>query len=272
MEESLPSQCIVEAWRPPIPGISEVFHAQIVDYGYPTHAHDTWAVLIVDDGAISYDLDTRQCGAEGTTVAILPPGVAHNGKPAPGASGFTKRVLYLDESFLSVELVGAAVDQTNLNDRALRRSLTELHEELVTGADPFQAESSLALIADRITGHLQHQNPEPTLNDGGVAQGLRHLLDSSITNPITLTEAATQLDRSKSHLIRSFTAAYGVAPHAYLIGKRVEAARKLLLDGMVPAEVATSVGFFDQSHLPRHFKRHTSVPPGAFAKGNRHCN
>ena len=57
------------------------------------------AVLSTWDGAIRYDLDRRRCWAAGQTVTILPPGVAHDGRPAPGVSGFRKRELYLDEAF-----------------------------------------------------------------------------------------------------------------------------------------------------------------------------
>jgi hypothetical protein len=87
VEEDIPGHCTIEAWVPPVPAITEVFHAHIVDWAYPQHCHDTWAVLIVDDGAIRYDLDTRPRGAARRTVTILPPGVAHDGRPAPGAAG-----------------------------------------------------------------------------------------------------------------------------------------------------------------------------------------
>ncbi|WP_241777546.1 helix-turn-helix domain-containing protein, partial [Streptomyces sp. CT34] len=42
--------------------------------------------------------------------------------------------------------------------------------------------------------------------------------------------------------------------------------RRLLLDGRPPAEVATAVGFHDQSHLTRHFKRHLGITPGRYAR------
>jgi hypothetical protein len=65
------------------------------------HAHDTWTVLIIDPGAICYDLDTRHCGISGADhVADLPPGVVHDGRPEPNAPGFRKRNLYLDQTFL----------------------------------------------------------------------------------------------------------------------------------------------------------------------------
>lgn len=271
VDDAIPGgACQVDAWRPPgIPEISEVFHARIVDYGYPTHSHDTWTVLIVDTGAIAYDLDRRQCGALGQTIAILPPGVTHNGKPARGAKGFAKRVLYLDSSVLPVELVGAAVDRTNIDDPELRRRLSALHDELRVGADPFAASSAVALIAERITQRLTTRSDPVDDVEPGVAHQLRLMLDEAIGAPVTLDAAATSLGRSKAHIVRSFTAAYGVAPHAYVIGKRVEAARKLLLQGVRPAAVATAVGFYDQSHLTRHFKRHTSVPPATFAASHR---
>lgn len=75
--------CHVEAWVPPVPGIAEVFHARMMGWAYPPHCHDTWAVLIVDAGAIRYTLDRRTAAADGETVTILPPGVIHDGRPAP---------------------------------------------------------------------------------------------------------------------------------------------------------------------------------------------
>lgn len=201
----------------------------------------------------------------GQTVAILPPGVTHNGRPAPGAVGFTKRVLYLEESFLPLSLIGAAVDQTNIDDRALRRTLAGFHQDLRVGADPLGAETALVMIADRIGSHLGATQAKPASPETGVAERLRSLLDEETTQPVTLTEAAKLLNRSKPHLIRSFTARYGVAPHAYVIGKRVEVARNLLLDGVPSSQAAVLAGFYDQSHFSRHFKRHTSVPPAEYA-------
>jgi RNA polymerase sigma factor (sigma-70 family) len=91
VDAELPARCQVQAWAPRLPGIREVFHARLVGYAYPAHCHETWAILIVDDGAIRYDLDRRRCEAAGQTVTILPPAVAHDGGPAPGAIGFRKR-------------------------------------------------------------------------------------------------------------------------------------------------------------------------------------
>jgi AraC-like DNA-binding protein len=240
----------------------------MVNYAYPPHCHDTWAILIVDDGAIRYYLDRRQCGAAGETVTILPPGVPHDGQPAPGASGFRKRELYLDGAFFPSHLTGAAVDHTSITDPPLRAALSQLHDCLLDDAGCLNAETRLALIGERIAGHLTRtpdpvQRPEP-----GIADRLRELLDAHTTSQLSLAEAAATLDRSVPHLVRSFTRQFGLSPHAYLIGRRVEAARQLLLAGAAPAEVATAVGFYDQAHLTRHFKRHTAATPASYARSH----
>ena len=77
------------------------------------HVHEAWTLLIVDDGAVRYDLDRHEHGTPHDTVSLLPPHVPHNGSPAT-PHGFRKRVLYLDGTHISDELIGAAVDQPDL--------------------------------------------------------------------------------------------------------------------------------------------------------------
>ena len=83
---------------------------------------------------------------------------------------------------------------------------------------------------------------------------------------IALRSAAAILHAHPAHLVRSFTTAYGLPPHRYLIGRRVEAARRRLLDGEPIAAVAAGVGFHDQAHLHRHFTRLVGTTPRRFVR------
>ncbi|MBN8904385.1 MAG: helix-turn-helix transcriptional regulator, partial [Rhodospirillales bacterium] len=74
--------------------------------------------------------------------------------------------------------------------------------------------------------------------------------------------AAGAADRFQ--LARAFRAAYGSAPHAYLVQLRLVRARALLAGGEGPAAVAAACGFADQSHLGRWFRRAYGVTPGAY--------
>jgi len=72
---------------------------------------------------------------------------------------------------------------------------------------------------------------------------------------------------SPFHLARLFKQVLGVSPHQYLIQVRVNSARSLLSAGSGErslAEIAAAVGFADQSHLTRHFKRITGITPRQF--------
>ena len=68
--------------------------------------------------------------------------------------------------------------------------------------------------------------------------------------------------------MRSFTRQFGLSPHAYVIGRRIDVARRLMLGGAAPADVAVAVGFYDQAHFTRHFKRHTAVTPAGYARSH----
>ncbi|MEZ0068214.1 AraC-like DNA-binding protein [Streptacidiphilus sp. MAP12-20] len=257
----------VFAWRPPVPGVTEVFHARFTEHAYPMHVHDVWTLLIVDTGAVRYDLNRHACGTLHETVSLLPPHIPHNGSPAT-PEGFRKRVLYLDLSVLDAALIGSAADTPDLADLLLRRRVGQLHTVLANRGDELEAESRLAFIGERLRGHLRPMaaTVRPPERERGVAEHLRDLLDARVVQGVTLNEAAELVHAHPAHLVRAFSAAFGLAPHQYLTARRVERARSLLLDGLPPAEAATAAGFYDQAHLGRHFKRIVGVSPGRFRR------
>ena len=77
-----------------------------------------------------------------------------------------------------------------------------------------------------------------------------------------LADAGRTLGATPTHLVRAFSAQFGIAPHRYLTGRRLDRARRLLLAGERPAAVAVRVGFHDQAHLTRHFRRLLGTTPG----------
>jgi AraC-like DNA-binding protein len=247
-----------------VSGIAEVFHAHYLDHAYPSHTHDVWTLLIVDEGAIRYDLDRRHHSVVRPLVTLLPPYVPHDGRSAT-SDGFRKRVLYLDTSVLSPDLTGAAVDNPSLPDLLLRERIHQLHVCLAARSpDPLEVDSRLVFILERLGQHLHRHAPTSRRPDPGLAGRLRDLLDARTTEGITLRDAAELLHAHPTHLVRAFTHAHGLPPHQYLTGRRVELARQLLLEGQRPASVAAAVGFHDQSHLNRHFKRYLGVSPARY--------
>jgi len=259
----------VRAWKPEVPGIHEVFHARFLDHAYPPHTHDTWTVFVVDDGAIRYDLETKHRGAAGARVTILPPYVVHDGRAA-SADGYRKRVLYVGTEVLGEALIGPAVDEPDIDDRSVVRGVNALHRALEQRYDPFETESLVAVVCSRLREHLGGRVTEPTERSGrAIAEAFRDLLDAHRFGSMTLAESGRILHVSPAHLIRCFAGTFGISPHRYLVGRRIDAARQLLLEGESPAQVAVEVGFHDQAHLTRHFRRHVGTTPGRYSTSVR---
>jgi AraC-like DNA-binding protein len=256
----------VKAWRPALSGVVEVLHAHFPSHAYPSHTHDAWTVLIVDEGAVRYDLDHREHGLAQAQVSLLPPNVPHDGRSVR-PEGFRKRVLYLEPDRLGDNVIGAAVDQPEYVDPVLRHRIHQLHCVLLDGTEDLEAQSRLTLIEERLRQHLRRNVADPPdRRDPGVASRLRDVLDESVPAGITLDEAAKLVHAHPAHLVRAFGREYGMPPHRYLTGRRVDLARRYLLDGCPPAEVATLAGFYDQSHLNRHFRRMLGVTPARFVR------
>jgi AraC family transcriptional regulator len=81
---------------------------------------------------------------------------------------------------------------------------------------------------------------------------------------VSLADIAGAAHLSPYHLTRVFKKATGISPHQYLVQVRVNSARSLLTAGAGDrslAEIAAAVGFADQSHLTRHFKRMLGITP-----------
>ncbi len=97
-----------------------------------------------------------------------------------------------------------------------------------------------------------------------IARALRHI-EERFADPITLQDLARVADMNVFTMIKQFRQDLGVTPHRHLCQVRVRAAQALLGSGLKPALAAVEAGFFDQSHLARHFKRQCGTTPGRYA-------
>ncbi len=93
------------------------------------------------------------------------------------------------------------------------------------------------------------------------------LLEANLCEPLHLERIAQTLGLSSSFFIRSFKAATGSTPHAYIIRRRINKARALLSENKVPtATIAADVGFANQAHMTTVFKKHLGVTPRKYQR------
>ena len=91
-----------------------------------------------------------------------------------------------------------------------------------------------------------------------------------LNGEVTLEVLAQECGLSRSHFARAFKKATGLPPHRWLLDRRIERARELLLNSPLPiADVADLCGFADQSHFTRVFTNALGVSPGEWRRLRR---
>lgn len=149
--------------------------------------------------------------------------------------------------------------------------IRELHSGGLLGA--LYADTLAHALALHLLRHYSSLNSPPIPPDRGLTP--RHLrlvcdfIGDHLDTDVGLADLAALTGMSPACFTRQFKRSTGLPPHQYLIHRRVERAKELLSGGgLSVAQVAQLVGFFDQSHLDRHFKYWVGVTP----KDYRDCH
>ena len=96
----------------------------------------------------------------------------------------------------------------------------------------------------------------------GITRRISEYIDSHLGESISLEAMAEMAGLSVNHFARAFRQSTGLAPHAYLVQRRIEQAERLLSRTDLPlSQIALAVGFADHSHFARHFRRLTGATP-----------
>lgn len=168
------------------------------------------------------------------------------------------------------------IPRINFDDPLILHICLALLAELEAGgpAGPLYSDTlgqalALHLLRSSATGIVLQASRVHSLSQSQIRRVVDSINDQ-IDHKFTLGELAAIAGLSPTYFARQFKQAIGMAPHQYLIHRRVERASLLLARGNTTvAEVAQLVGFADQSHLNRHFKRLIGVAPVALLKDRK---
>ncbi|MBN8953428.1 MULTISPECIES: AraC family transcriptional regulator [unclassified Rhizobium] len=98
----------------------------------------------------------------------------------------------------------------------------------------------------------------------------RHLADfieAHIDQSLSLADLAASVGLSVSHLKPLFRATFGMPIHRYILTRRVERARLLIISTEMPlAEIASAAGFAHQSHMTHWMRRILGLTPGTLSR------
>jgi AraC-like DNA-binding protein len=253
----------------------ELLTAHYHAHAFAPHVHEGYCIAMIESGAERFHYRGIEHVATSGMLAIVNPDEVHTGSRAM-ESGWSYRVFYVPFGILRelTESMGGWIGGTpffpkaTFRDSVLMRSLRTLHASLTGPASLLEQESrwcdAMGLLLRRHARGLTFH--ERDLNGGDAIAKVRERLRERVAENMGLSQLATEVGLSAWHLNRLFRQRYGLPPHAYQLQLRLARARLLLQGPGSIAGIAGELGFADQAHLSRMFKRTFGVTPAGFQR------
>ncbi|MEJ1097058.1 MULTISPECIES: AraC family transcriptional regulator [unclassified Pseudoxanthomonas] len=238
---------------------------------FPRHTHDGYGIGLVVNGAHRSWSGRGMVEAGPGSLITCNPGEVHDGMPIGDSRAW--KMLYLAPGFVEAvvadirEGATASFEFTHpVIEQQTHARAFELVYETVTGrcADAERAQERLILL---LAGML-HKKP-PSLPSASALARAKARIDDDPSASITLAALAREAGLSRFQVVRGFSKLTGLTPHAYIVQRRLDAARAMIANGDALADAAVACGFADQSHFNRMFVQRYGVTPGTYAEAMR---
>ena len=199
------------------------------------------------------------------------PGEVHDGMPIGGVRAW--KMLYLDPravASLALDLLGGANREFEFTNPVIDRRtdlvlrFEALYDAMIAPDGANQSEEHLLLLLSDLL-----RNKTVTTHASSQIARVKARIDDDPAAAITLEALAHEAGLSRFQVIRGFGKLTGLTPHAYIVQRRLDLARKLIETRAGLAESALRCGFADQSHFNRAFARRYGLTPGSYAAAFR---
>ncbi|MFD2263964.1 AraC family ligand binding domain-containing protein [Lacibacterium aquatile] len=236
---------------------------------FDRHTHDQFGIGVVVSGAQKSASGRGMVEAGQGDVITFNPGEVHDGVPIDD-KGRSWRMLYFAPDLIADALRDMTEGRTTsgefelpvVQDPALAERFLQLFLAMTEASADLRRQELLTLVQASVLGRWRDSDrPQMT---PGIAQA-KALIDDDPLTAHSLADLAKVGGLSRFQVLRAFAKATGLTPHAYLVQRRTDLARRLIASGTPLAEAAAGAGFADQSHMNRVFARRYGYPPGAYA-------
>lgn len=246
------------------------------EHHFGKHTHDQFGIGFILRGAQRSSSQSGLVEAVAGDIITVNPQEVHDGTPLSDG-GRAWRMLYLDAEVMQcrvaeLEQGGTRVPMEFERPQIRDGALAQLFERQLNAIDAAMAltpgwtlpvDESLLLLLRAL---LRPATGAPSgLHQSGIAR-VKAAIDAQPAQVWALADLAREAELSPYQLIRHFDRATGLTPHAYILQRRLQMARRMILQGHPLGEVAAASGFADQSHLTRHFVRSLGLSPGVYAR------
>ena len=253
-----------------------LFRARFTDYSFRRHAHDGYAIGVIEEGEERFFHRGAAHAVVPGQVVTINPGEVHDGEPGT-RDGFRYRMMYPSEELITEILGGAGFPgppvrfpSATVDDPPWTHEFIRFHRaiERTDGLCELWVRQRLSALLGPFFARWG-QSPGTAATEPGNERAVRRAAEyirANAAGGVLLRDAAAVAELSQYHFLRTFTKVLGVSPHAYRMLRCVELARASILRGLPLARASLDAGFADQSHCTRWFRAVYGVAPGSFRR------
>jgi AraC-like DNA-binding protein len=254
----------------------EVLHARFVEHRFARHSHDYYVIGYVESGVQAFSYQGARHNTLAGQMFLVNPGEPHTGEAAT-PDGYVYRTVYPRASLmqsLAAEVTGTTVPlfkRAVVRDDQLAARVARFHRAIADGEPSLAVESHLVSALTNLVRHYAGgvRVRAWRLDERDAVRRAREYIDAHFDTDVSLSQLSAFANLSPFYFARAFRKAVGLPPHAYLEAARIRKARELIDSGVAIADTAVAVGYADQSHFTRRFKRVLGITPGQFARERR---
>ena len=249
----------------------ELFEANFDDQVFERHAHSGFAIGTISQGVGGYRCRGAYHVLPPRTLSLMNPEEPHTGYAVNGLLQY--KMLYVSEEAVRQildmrELPGfrdiSPDDPKYVVSNALHRLAGALNAPDHAGRLGIE-ECVYRLLAAVFARHGGANIRNAGRENASVRQAAE-IIDAHVetcpTADLSISDIAIEVGLSANYLIQCFSRSRGISPHKYLILKKICRAKKFIAQGHSPLEAALSLGFYDQAHFIRHFRKVMGITPG----------
>ncbi|MGE4276749.1 MAG: AraC family ligand binding domain-containing protein [Lawsonibacter sp.] len=246
----------------------EAYHFRGIMQKFPNHFHEYYVIGFIENGQRYLSCKNKEYTIAPGDLLLFNPRDNHTCEQIDGKT--------LDYRCINIqpEIMSKAVFEITGKDylpcftsqvvfhSELVPLLKELHLMIMQEETDFRKEELFFFLLEQLIEEYTDQNmPSPKSEQSTETKAICEFLEQNYMKNITLDDLSNLTGLSKYYLLRFFTKQKGISPYSYLETIRIDKAKKLLEQGVLPIDVALQTGFTDQSHFSNFFKKFIGLTP-----------